>query len=218
MNECFGKVSLETTALAPIASILTRTNYIASYQGQSMNINAQKREPYITMKDGWKLHLLNPTSEQIRIGDIAWHLSRTCRYNAHMEDWYSNAEHSVLGTRQASSLRVAQYFLLHDAGEYAFGDLTSPVKRLVPAFKKNIDDFQFFLWHHFCGDVPSIEIIEEVDLIDKRLTATEMKYLRHQPDSDMGPYKPYDGDIFYNYDWQEARVMFMDEFHKLFPV
>lgn len=181
-----------------------------------MNIEAQRKEPYITMKDGWKLHLLNPTSEQIRIGDIAWHLSRTCRYNAHMELWYSNAKHSVLAAWHASSTRAAQYVLLHDAAEYAFGDLTSPVKRLVPDFKKHIDKFQDFLWVHFCGEPISKEIAEELELIDKRLTATEMKYLRNQPDSDMGPYEPYELE-FMQFDWQDAHDMFMFEFHKLFP-
>lgn len=182
-----------------------------------MNLQAQVKDPYITMKNGLRLHLLNPKAKQIRISDIAWHLSRTCRYNAHTEMFYSNAEHSVLASWKASNMRVAQYVLLHDAAEYAFGDLTSPVKRMLPEFKKMIDDFQFFLWNHFCGDVPSIEIIEELEIIDKRLTATEMKVLRHQPDSDMGPHEPYPHLEFYCFRWEIAHDMFMREFNHLFP-
>ncbi len=170
------------------------------------------------MKDGWKLHLLNPTSEQIRIGDFAWHLARTCRYNTHMEHWYSNAEHSVLGALRASSPRVARYFLLHDAAEYAFGDLTSPVKRMLPDFKAMIEKFQFFVWKHFCPkEFISDDVLEEVELIDKRITATEMKVLRHQPDSDMGPYEPYLDMEFLQYDWRDAHDMFISNFNQLFP-
>lgn len=68
----------------------------------------------------------------IRIQDIAHHLSQICRYTGACPHFYSVAQHSVY----VSSLMWGEYGtpeaamagLLHDAAEAYFNDLASPVK------------------------------------------------------------------------------------------
>ena len=75
----------------------------------------------------------DPRPEDIDIGDIAWALSMQCRYNGHVRDFYSVAEHSVL-VSQIVPWEFALEGLLHDASEAVMGDLVRPLKQLMPAF------------------------------------------------------------------------------------
>lgn len=84
--------------------------------------------------------LLDPKPEDVRIGDIAHALANLCRYTGHTDRFYSVAEHSV---RCASYLRKRGYSpraqmaaLLHDASEAYIGDLSSPLKALVPEYRQ----------------------------------------------------------------------------------
>lgn len=71
--------------------------------------------------------------EDVDIWDIAHHLSNICRYTGACPAFYSVAQHSVY---VAQDLRdsgavpdLVMAGLLHDAAEYVFNDLASPVKR-----------------------------------------------------------------------------------------
>lgn len=72
-------------------------------------------------------------ARDIRIGDIAHHLSNLCRYTGACPKHYSVAQHSVLVSMRLQELGCSREFqlagLLHDAGEYVFNDIASPVKR-----------------------------------------------------------------------------------------
>ncbi len=75
-----------------------------------------------------------PSAEDIRIGDIAAHLSRLCRFNGALRDdvqIYSVAQHCVL-----VSLHVPPAYalegLLHDAAEAYLGDCIKPLKVAMP--------------------------------------------------------------------------------------
>lgn len=181
-----------------------------------MDLQRQIREPYVTMRDGWVVTFRNPKPHQIRVDDIAWHLARCCRYNMHIWQWYSNAEHCILGTKYASSKQVARYFLTHDAAEYIYGDLTSPVKRLLPEYKKLIDEFQDFLWTLLCGAPITPEIAEEVHVIDLGITASEMRDHRKQPDSDLGC-EPYANPGYRFWEWEAAYLQYTGTFRHYFP-
>lgn len=77
---------------------------------------------------GKELHPLSAKAEQICIRDIAHALSMMCRFNGHVAEHYSIAQHSVIVSRfckQEDSL----HGLLHDSSEYALTDLVSPIKR-----------------------------------------------------------------------------------------
>lgn len=171
---------------------------------------------YVKLRRNNRIDFLNPTADQVDIDDIAYHLARTCRYNGHMHEWYSNAEHSLLGSRLAKTPLVAKYFLLHDAAEYVFGDLASPVAAKFNDYRVLRDNFQGFIWRLFIG---SDEPPKEVKEIDLRLTASEMFYLRGNDVEDLTA-EPYPvGTVkFHCWNWSVAYAAFMSEFHNLFGV
>ena len=70
---------------------------------------------------------LNPTIEDIRIGDIAGALSKLCRFGGHCLTFYSVAEHSILIARSVSPENRLTA-LLHDGSEAFLNDLPRPVK------------------------------------------------------------------------------------------
>lgn len=91
--------------------------------------------PSIQTYSGIMLDFLNPTNEMIVLEDIGRALSRVCRYGGHTRDHYSVAEHSVhivrwLRRKTSDTFTLRQGFL-HDAPEYAVGDMVKPLKNLI---------------------------------------------------------------------------------------
>lgn len=86
---------------------------------------------------------LNLQASDVDIRDIAAALSKMCRFNGHVRDFYSIGQHSVLVSEQAVllavkglgtavSIRTAALFgLLHDASEAYIADIIQPVKHTV---------------------------------------------------------------------------------------
>jgi len=78
--------------------------------------------------------LLQPHTFEFDIEEIAHALSRICRYTGHTRQFYSVAQHSVY----VSGLVPDEYkleALLHDASEAFLGDVSSPLKALLPEYK-----------------------------------------------------------------------------------
>lgn len=88
---------------------------------------------------------LNLRPEDVRIDDIAHHLSMLCRFCGAVREFYSVAEHSVLvcrevelrAYRRGGDLREFRYLLmlalLHDACEAYLGDTIRPRKVCYPS-------------------------------------------------------------------------------------
>ncbi|SES76244.1 hypothetical protein [Oceanicella actignis] len=89
------------------------------------------------------LNLTEPDPAEICLGDIARNLSRLARYNGATARPYSVAEHSLfcadLVAERGASPGVEALALMHDAAEFAVGDLTRPCKALLPEFKERIE-------------------------------------------------------------------------------
>ena len=74
--------------------------------------------------------LLEPGPAMVRIEDIAWSLSRQCRFNGNTRFFYSVADHCIyVGNLLPPEIRI--YGLLHDAHEAYMGDIASPIKKLL---------------------------------------------------------------------------------------
>jgi len=72
----------------------------------------------------------DPKPEMILIADIAHALSMKCRYNGHLNEFYSVADHSV----QVSELvpkPIAMHGLLHDAAEVYMADVPRPLRKFL---------------------------------------------------------------------------------------
>jgi uncharacterized protein len=98
------------------------------------------------MLSGRRLDLLDPSSLDIEIEDIAHGLARVARWNGQTEGAhiFSVAQHSLLAemiARQRVSLDRSRRLaiLLHDAPEYVIGDMISPFKAVIGDAYKSVE-------------------------------------------------------------------------------
>lgn len=93
--------------------------------------------PWMQTFSGVAFSLVEPDASMVRVIDIAQALSMQCRYNGHVREFYSTAEHSCLMALSIQmddeiddSIRpfLAMGALLHDAHEAYLGDTIHPLK------------------------------------------------------------------------------------------
>jgi hypothetical protein len=77
----------------------------------------------------------DPRPDEVKIIDIAHALSMLCRYTGHVKKFYSVAEHSVLVSMVVPE-ELALVGLLHDATEAYINDLSRPLKKSLPEYKR----------------------------------------------------------------------------------
>jgi hypothetical protein len=86
------------------------------------------------------LDLREPDPGLITVEEVAWGLSRTCRYSGKTPKHYSVGEHSVLVTQhlreQGEPGEVQLAAVLHDAHEALVGDVLPCVKALVVGYRR----------------------------------------------------------------------------------
>lgn len=83
---------------------------------------------------GRQFYPMDPQPEDIDIVDIAQALSMQCRFNGHVSQFYSVAEHCVLLSHQVPA-ENALWALLHDATEAYVGDMIRPLKKHMPEYQ-----------------------------------------------------------------------------------
>ncbi|SIO37626.1 hypothetical protein SAMN05444166_4205 [Singulisphaera sp. GP187] len=137
----------------------------AVYGAVNVDPWGQKRiGDWIQTRTGVKFHLLDPRPEDFRIEDIAHALAHMCRFNGHVSEFYSVAEHSVRVARRVAETHPAQdrsehwfglkrvlygefwseelqyHALMHDTTEAFICDLARPFKQLPEfAFYREIE-------------------------------------------------------------------------------
>lgn len=88
---------------------------------------------YMPTVSGGSFDPFNPDPAQIKLTDIAHHLSNLCRFGGSTSRFYSVAEHSLMVSYLVSP-ENAQWALLHDASEAYVVDLPKPIKVKFPAY------------------------------------------------------------------------------------
>lgn len=91
-------------------------------------------EPKILTRSGIYFDLVTPNPDDVRIEDIAAALSKLCRFTGHTKSFYSVAQHCLLVSSNAPD-HLKLHALLHDASEAYLGDVSSPLKQLIPMYK-----------------------------------------------------------------------------------
>jgi uncharacterized protein len=89
--------------------------------------------PWILTYTGNKVDLLDPDPSDICILDIAHALGHINRFTGHTSFPYSVAEHSVMLSKLMPYNAMAA--LMHDVTEAYLGDVSSPLKSLLPAYE-----------------------------------------------------------------------------------
>lgn len=85
--------------------------------------------------NGIAVDLLNPKPEHILLEDIGHALARLARFNGHLRQTYTVAEHCIhVASLLPPQLKI--YGLLHDATEAYMGDLITPIKDMCPEFRR----------------------------------------------------------------------------------
>lgn len=159
----------------------------------------------------------------IEIYDIAHALSNLCRYSGHCRKFYSVAEHSVLVSKiiqklWPEDLEAAWAGLLHDATEAYVGDITTPLKILIPKFIEIEDTIALDIakkfkikWNKRTAD--------RVKFADLAALSTEARLLFENVDHwvMIKTYEPMNGSLNKKFPLnpEKARELFLKEFRKL---
>ncbi len=110
------------------------TNFINRCMN-AMRPTGRTRADCIQTFSGVRYYPATPSSEDVRIVDIAHHLSMLCRYTGACKKFYSVAEHSVL-VSYCVPPELALVGLMHDAAEAYTNDISRPLKRSLPDYRR----------------------------------------------------------------------------------
>lgn len=89
---------------------------------------------------GHRFYPMSPRSQDVDLLDIAHSLAMQCRYNGHVDRFYSVAEHCCLMADQFTDPDLARWALLHDATEAYVGDMIRPLKLNMSAYRAVEDE------------------------------------------------------------------------------
>lgn len=93
-------------------------------------------KPTLLSYSGRVISLKNPEPDQFSLIDIAHGLSRQFRYNGLTVKPYTVAQHSTIVARMCTDPKSALLAMLHDASEAYLHDIPTPLKQILPDYRK----------------------------------------------------------------------------------
>lgn len=137
--------------------------------------------PSIKTRSGVYIDFLDTSKNEYLIEDISESLSNLCRFNGHTNGFYSVAQHCYI-----CSLNVPEEYqleaLLHDATEAYLGDVSSPLKKLLPEYKKIEKKHYKAIANVFGIPEETSDVVHHIDLV---LLATEKRDLMNTGKDDV---------------------------------
>lgn len=143
---------------------------------------------WIQTHTGQRFHPFDPKPSEICLEDIAHALAHIPRWSGHMRItapyFYSVAQHSYnvgkLVWYMTDARRTVPWALLHDAAEAYVGDMASPIKAHMPAYKQMEKRIAEVIRHKY--NVPYGNSIEaDVRLADMYMLIVEADMLLNDP-------------------------------------
>lgn len=128
--------------------------------------------PSIMLQSGAWFDFAAPHSSPFTIEDIAHGLSHICRYSGQCNGFYSVAEHSLLVSETVTGFELEA--LMHDAAEAFLGDITRPLKQMLPDYKRIEGEVERAIFSRFGIQTP---IPREVKQADLRVLAAEQRQI-----------------------------------------
>ena len=162
---------------------------------------------------GKNVDLVNPDPGQICIEDIAHHLAKLDRYNGAGHWPYSVGQHSLL-VAEALPGEYKLQGLLHDATEAYLGDVVSPLKALLPEYRKIEQNVMSAICKSFDITFPRPKIIKRAD---QSVMAAEMEQVVKWPDLAKRPElpPPPKNMVIQQMGWKEVKGIFLERFQEL---
>ena len=117
----------------------------------------------ILTASGVGFDFLRPNPGLVDIQDIAHALANLCRFTGHTSTFYSVAQHSV-GASHLVPGEFALEALLHDASEAYLGDVSTPLKALLPEYRKVECGVQQAICRRFGVQTAESGYVKEADM------------------------------------------------------
>lgn len=120
------------------------------HEADNLYVKYREGEPVsktaISLVDDWLFDILDPSTWVFDLDTIATSVANLCRFNGHVRNFYSVAEHEVRVSEtleQWGESPLIQYLgLHHDDVEFVLGDQPSPQKRLMAIDGEPFKDFE----------------------------------------------------------------------------
>ena len=134
--------------------------------------------PTILLRSGRYFDFERPQDAYFTVEDIAGALAKICRFTGQTNQFYSVAEHSVLVSRLVSR-EDAFAGLMHDAAEAFLGDVSSPLKALLPDYLIVERRVEAAIFERFQIPLP---LPESVKRADRAMLGLEQRQLMNTAD------------------------------------
>lgn len=113
---------------------------------------------------GKRIFFNEPEKNEYDIGDIAHGLSHVCRWAGHTRTMMTVAQHScIVADLLWLDKEIALQGLMHDAAEAYLGDVTNPLKSMLPDYQKIEQEFDKALANSFNYSVPFHSLVKHAD-------------------------------------------------------